>query len=151
MEKHQGSRIKLPNDEIMASFTHAQDAMVCSTEISRFLKTLPKGLEYNMALVTGKPVDETGSELFEEAKKRLRLLCRLGLGQMMHIDSNTKSLVHRDSEIPDMGDESLRILSENDFSLYTALRKILDAPTPNLRATISVKNWALARPRPIEK
>ena len=127
LEKHRGSKITQPNDEIMASFIHAQDAMVCSTEISRFLRTLPKGLEYNMALVTGKPVDETGSELFEEAKKRLHTLCRLGLGQMMHVDSNTKSLVDQESDIPDMGKESVRFVSESDFSLYTELWKILNA------------------------
>lgn len=153
LKQHQGSRIRLPNDEVMASFIRAQDALDCSIEISGFLKTLPKGLEYNMALVTGKPVDETGSELFEETKKRLRSLCRMGLGQMMHIDSYTKALVQGESELPDTDDESVRFVSDNDFSLYVTLWKILDAQMtdPEFRSEHFCKRLGLSRAQTYRK
>lgn len=76
IEKFNGKIVLQPNDdETMASFLSASDAIIAAMAIANLLQTVPANFEYRLALVSGTPVDEKGTDLFEETKKRVRNLC----------------------------------------------------------------------------
>lgn len=127
IQQYQGSKIIQPNDKVMASFVHATDAISCCLAAHLLLTTVPQTLDYNMALVTGKPVDEVGSDFFGEAKKRLQLLCRMGQSKVVHVDTGTAVLYQKGFDIPDMHDKNVKFISNNDFSFLENLYNILDA------------------------
>lgn len=126
IQKYQGSKIMQPNDKVMASFVRASDAISCCLASSRLLKAVLRNIDYTMALVTGKPVDEVGSDFFGEAKKRLQILCRMGQSEVVHIDTGTTVLYQKGSDIPDMNDKNVKFVSKNDFSFWANLYDILD-------------------------
>ncbi len=127
IQKYQGSKIMQPNDRVMASFLNASDALLCCLAASRLLKTEPRNIDYTMALVTGKPVDEVGSQFFGEAKTRLQMLCRIGRSKLIYVDSDTKALIIKDFEMPVEEGASVTFISTNDFSFLAKLYKVLDS------------------------
>lgn len=126
IEQHNGGVVMQPGDRIMASFIYASDAISCIVEVSDLLKKIPDAFDYNLALVTGKPVDEKGSELFEEAKKRLIMLCTIGLSNLVHIDMATRNLAQKESNSQDLNKTDVKFISTYDFSLYGTLWEILE-------------------------
>lgn len=125
--QYQGSKINHSNDKILASFIHATDAISCCLAAYRLLKTVPQILDYTMAIVTGKPVDEVGSDFFGEAKTRLQMLCRIGRSKLIYIDSGTKALIRKDFEVSVEEEALITFISTNDFSFLTNLYKVLDS------------------------
>lgn len=131
IQQYQGSKINQPNDKIMASFIHATDAISCCLASSYLLKTVPQALDYTMALVTGKPVDEVGSNFFGEAKARLQMLCRIGHSKVIYADWGTKALIRKGFEMPAEEEAVVKFVSTSDFLFYEALWEILDSQVPD--------------------
>ncbi|HET8737715.1 MAG TPA: nickel-binding protein, partial [Pricia sp.] len=123
--RHKGCIVMQPNDKIMASFVYAFDAISCALETSHFLESITDALDYSMAVVTGKPVDENGSEIFEEARKHLQMLCGFGQSKVVHIDTGTKTLARKGSYSPDWHEMNVQFVSAHDFSFFAGLWKIL--------------------------
>ncbi len=130
IKEHNGSRIVQPEDRILASFVDASQAITSLQALTKYLNSYDGQLEYNMALVTGKPVDEVGNELFEEAKKRLVTLSEIGKTNVAHVDSTTVGLARKTDKKQEEG-TGARILSQTDVSLFAKLWDILDAHIAN--------------------
>ena len=79
-----------------------------------------------MALVTGKPVDESGHTLFEEAQKHLVTLCEIGKAKVAHIDATTLGGTRKNGRLKEASGQEGRILSPSDLFLYSKLWDILD-------------------------
>lgn len=131
VDEHNGNRVVQPEDRILASFVDASQAIRAIQVLSEYLNSFDGQLEYNMALVTGKPVDENGSELFEEAKKRLVTLSDICKTKVAHIDSTTLGLARKADRQLESNDNSARILSRADLSFYSKLWDILDVHIVN--------------------
>ncbi len=129
--QYQGSNINQPNDHIMACFVYASDAIACSLAVSRLLKNVLPNVDYTMALVTGKPVDETGSDFFGEAQERLQILCRLGGNQTVHVDTDTEALLQNNFNKSDTEKGVVKLVSDGDFALFEALWKSLEGQISN--------------------
>ena len=131
IQQYQGSNVNQPNDYIMASFVHASDAIACCLTVSRLLKNVPMNIDYTMALVTGKPVDETGSDFFGEAQRRLQMLCRLGGNRTVHVDTGTEALLKNDLKTSDNEKIVVKLVSDGDFVLFETLWKTLGTEISN--------------------
>ncbi|RKN82288.1 AraC family transcriptional regulator [Ulvibacterium marinum] len=131
IRQYQGNNINQPNDYIVASFVHASDAIACCLTVSRLLKNVPMNIDYTMAVVTGKPVDETGSDFFGEAKKRLQMLCRLGGNRTVHIDKDTEALLQTNFNKSDTDKGIVKLVSDGDFVLFETLWKTLNHEISN--------------------
>lgn len=126
IKEHKGSRIVQAEDRILASFIDAGHAIGAIQVLSKYFSSFDGQLEYHMALVTGKPVDENGTELFEEAKKQLVTLSDIGKTQVAHIDSTTLNLYRKAHQPQEWSINNTRILSANDLSFYSKLWNILN-------------------------
>ncbi|MGB5821238.1 MAG: helix-turn-helix transcriptional regulator [Saonia sp.] len=131
IQVYHGNKVMQPDDKFIASFLNASDAISCSIEISHLLNSIPNNIEYNMALVTGKPVDEVGSTFFGEARKRLRTLCRIGLSKLIYIDAGTRALIQKETNTSEIDKKNLKFISKNDFSFLMTLYEILDSQILN--------------------
>ena len=78
IKNYNGNIVKIPSERVMASFIDAYDAVACSIEIAKYIETIEDKTIFSIGLATGKPVDEHGTDLFEETKKKAKVLSRLG-------------------------------------------------------------------------
>lgn len=125
IQKHDGMVVMHPDRKIMASFLHAQDAFLCQKSIVSYVKA-QDGVEFTLALVTGKPVDEMGTILFETASTQLRALCLLGGTGMVYIDVKTRSLFEKGLE-NDLGldKKQVKLIGAKDLNFFTKLQNMI--------------------------
>ncbi len=127
IEKYHGEITRRPqDDETMASFLLASDAMIAAMAIANLLHSIPDNFEYRLALVSGNPVDESGTNLFEETKKRLCILCQIGLSKVVYLDANTQALSRQESNTPKVKHTDVKIVDAHDFSFCEKLSQILN-------------------------
>lgn len=132
INKFHGKIVRQPNDdEIMASFLLASDAIIAAMAIANLLQTIPDNFEYRLALVSGNPVDEIGTDLFEETKKRVRTLCWIGLSKVVYMDAITEALSHKESNTPKINDAHVNIVNATDFLFCEKLSQILSKELNN--------------------
>ncbi len=125
IQKQNGAIVLDPNDDIIASFISAKEAIVCAIFISNLLKSISDNYEYRLALVTGNPVDEFGTNLFEEAKRKIRYLCKIGTNDIIYIDDVTKSLSDKEQNPPIIERKNFRVIKVVNFSFLEKLFSIL--------------------------
>lgn len=126
IENQDGKIVSQPDKKILVSFLHAQDGMYCLKSIISYLSQT-KTIEYNLALITGKPVDDTGSSLFQSTIHRLQTLCLLGQTRKAYVDSSTKSLFEKGlNNIEELDYGLIRIISVKDFSILEELSSVLE-------------------------
>ncbi len=90
IKKYKGNIIKSPSEKLIISFIDAFDALSCAVAVKEYFRSSdPKPL-FGIALSTGKPVDEHSTFLFEEARAKASVMCRLGLPQGICIDMGTQ-------------------------------------------------------------
>ncbi len=89
IRKNNGSLVKSPTRNLLASFIDASNAIKCSLEIVRYIEASGINAPFSIALATGKPVDEHTANLFEETKKKVGVLSRLGFEWGICMDSDT--------------------------------------------------------------
>ena len=127
IDKFHGTIVRQPNDdETMASFLLASDAIIAAMAIAKLLQTIPDNFEYRLALVSGNPVDEKGIDLFEETKNRVRTLCWIGLSKVVYLDAITEALSHKESNTPKINHAHVKIVNATDFSFCEKLSRILN-------------------------
>ena len=125
IKSHNGSIIPIPT-ELMATFVLASDALNCSKEIKNILERHVKACEYRLALITGRPVDEIGNDLFEDTKRRLSRLCMIGNTNEAYIDTDTLNLSKKESTNSEIESSDFNVLSEDAFLFLELLFKAIE-------------------------
>ena len=132
IEHHKGSRIIYPDDDVLVSFIFASNAILCAKAIHKLLISIPDNIEFNITLVSGKPVDETGDNMFEEAKKKVQYLCALGLKKTMYLDYETKILSDKERMSSQINMADFNHVKNEDFvfsfQLFDILENRIDQP-----------------------
>ena len=132
IEYHKGTRVIYPDDDIMVSFIFASNAILCAKAIHKLLMSIPDNIEFNITLVSGKPVDETSIDIFEEAKKKVQYLCALGLKKTMYLDSETKILSDKERMSSKIKTEDFNLVKNEDFvfsfQLFDVLEEKIEQP-----------------------
>ncbi|CAM4093494.1 nickel-binding protein [Zobellia roscoffensis] len=139
IDKFHGKIVRQPNeDETMASFLLASDAIIAAMAIANLLQTIPVNFEYRLALVSGSPVDEKGVDLFEETKKKVRTLCWVGLSKVVYMDAITEVLSHKESNTPKINHAHVKIVNATDFLFCEKLSLILnnELNDPNFKGDV---------------
>lgn len=125
IKSNNGSVIKVPNEKLMASFIDAYDAVVCSIEIVKYFETLKGKMIFSIALATGKPVDENSTDLFEETKKKVKVLSRLGFQLGICMDLDTKHSASRSKDISKIDIMGITQFNQTTFDEIEILDKVL--------------------------
>jgi len=132
IEQHNGVPIIQPDDDTMASFVFASDAILCALAINKILKPIQDNLEFVITVVSGKPVDEFGNNLFEETKKKAQYLSAVGLKKIIFIDTETKALSAKEPISPNVREEEFKTINNDDskflFQLFDVLNEKLYEP-----------------------
>lgn len=126
IEYHNGTRVIYPDDDILVSFIFASNAILCAKAIQKLLISIPDNIEFNISLVSGRPVDETGNNIFEETKKKVQYLCALGLKKTMYLDSETKALSDKERMSTKIKTEDFNLIKNEDFIFSFQLFDILE-------------------------
>ena len=126
IEHHKGSRVIYPDNDILVSFIFASNAILCAKAIHKLLISIPENLEFNLTLVSGKPVDETGNNMFEETKKKVQYLCSLGARKTIFLDSETKALSDKERISSKIKTEDFNLVNNEDFVFSFQLFDILN-------------------------
>ncbi len=130
IEHHNGVPIVQPEDDIMVSFIFASNAILCALAINGLLKSNPDNLEYTLTLVSGRPVDEQGNNLFEETKRKVQYMCSLGLKNTMYLDSEAKVLSDKERISSKIKQDDFKVLQNEDFIFLFQLFDILNHKLP---------------------
>lgn len=125
IKQHKGSLIKIPNKKAMASFIDAMDAVKCSNEISQKFKSTGAKIPYSIAVATGKPVDEHGNDLFEETKKKVRVMSRLGFELNICMDSDSILSAFKGENFNNSNTDGITIINQDAFLELQRLDSIL--------------------------
>lgn len=131
LEQFNGAIVLQPDDEIMVSFLLASDAILSALAVAKLLKSIPVNFEYRLALVSGNPVHENGADLFEDTKQKVKILCQIGLSQVIYLDATTKALSKKESNTPKINHKDIKIVGSTDFSFCEKLASILNAESTN--------------------
>lgn len=126
IEKYKGLPIIQPEEDIMASFIYASDAILCAIAINELLKPIKDNLEFVITLVSGKPVDEFGNDLFEETNNKAKYLQAIGLKEIMFIDTETMALSLKEPISPKIRQEEFKSINEQDFKFLFQLFEIFN-------------------------
>lgn len=101
--------------------------MLCLRALEVYLHTHPEDPEYSLALVTGRPVDETGRLLFEEANWRLKALCQMGQRGIAYIDEDTQRLFRKGlNGEPGLESSRYRFVNQKDLSMFRQLSDLFE-------------------------
>ncbi len=125
IKNYKGSVVKVPSEKLMASFIDASDAVACSIEIAKYLETLEGKMIFSIALATGKPVDEHSTDLFEETKKKVKVLSRLGFQLGLCMDLDTKLSASRSKDISKINITGITIVDQTSYIEIEKLDRVL--------------------------
>ncbi|MEN8250777.1 MAG: nickel-binding protein [Bacteroidota bacterium] len=126
--KNNGVIIPEPDNQIMVSFIYATDAISCAASIKKILGSKKDAIEFNLAVVSGRPVDEEGDNFFEETKLKVNILCSLGLSRKMYLDSATNLL--SDKESPERKEDQpgdFTLVKDEDLKLLMELSETINS------------------------
>jgi AraC-like DNA-binding protein len=153
IEQHKGVPILQPDDDIMVSFIYASNAILCALAIGKLLKSIPDNIEFNLTLVSGRPVDEQGNNLFEETKKKVQYLCALGIKKTMYIDSETKTLSNKERISSKIRKDDFKVVQNEDFIFLFQLFDILnkDLHHPDFNSAILSAHLGLSKSQAYRK
>ncbi len=126
IEKREGKVIVHPEDDIMVSFIHATNAILCAQDIYNILTVSGDNIEFNIAVASGRPVDEEGTDLFEQTKMKVRSFCSLGLVNNIYLDSDTKILSEKEHITEKFKGELFNIIQNDDAGFLFRLFEIMD-------------------------
>ena len=144
VQRHKGVLVVQPGNDIMASFIYSSSAILCAYAIEKLFKSIEDNIEFNLSLVTGKPVDEEGKNMFEETKKKVKFLCSIGLNKTMYIDVKSKELSSKEPKSPKVREEDFKIVTIDDFNFIFQLFEILNGKLEDPEFKSEGLNIALA-------
>ena len=123
---HDGVIVREPNSQIMASFVYATDAIKCALSIKNWFNSEKKSIAFNLAVISGKPVDEQGETFFEETKAKVNSLCSLGLNRKMYLDF--ESITLSEKEFPNQKEKhnEFTIIGKDNFEFSINLSEIIN-------------------------
>ncbi len=127
LKQHEGVVVLQPNEDIMVSFLLASDAIACAINISDLLNSIPDKYEFRLALVTGNPVDENRTDLFEETKEKIKMLIKIGLTNTIHIDVATKLIIDKVPNTPNFNSKIFKIISSRDFLIFKKMLNVFSS------------------------
>lgn len=125
VKKYNGSLVPIPEGQEMASFSVPLNAVQCAVEIARQLELISNKLEFRIALASGNPVDELGTDIFQETKEKLNILCNIGLHRFIYIDASTKDLANYEHQWAEIDYGHIRVITSGDFQFCGELYEIL--------------------------
>lgn len=125
IKQHYGVSVMQPDKDFLLSFVYASNAVLCALAIRKLLQSIPDHFEFALTLVSGRPVDEHGDNLFEETKKKAQCVCMLGRKNTLYIDSETKNLSEKEPISPNIRPEDFYILHKEDFIFLFQLYELL--------------------------
>ncbi|WP_149277303.1 nickel-binding protein [Pareuzebyella sediminis] len=131
IEKYNGSSVPLPEGQEMASFSVAFNAVQCAVEMARHLEVISNKLEFRIALASGNPVDEKGTDIFQETKKKLKILCNMGLHRFIYIDAPTKELANNERKMAEIDYGHIKVITSGSFQFCTELYEMLQTTYNN--------------------
>lgn len=148
-----GTTVPHPDQNILASFIHATNVVECALAILGFLKSLSNSIDYSMALVTGRPVDDEGTVLFEEVKNKAHYLCQMGVSQSIYLDEETKVLIQKESYASGLDYSAFKMMNKDDFRFAEALFKIIDEKRnhPDFKSELLGRNLGLSKAQAYRK
>lgn len=126
IEAYQGVVMLHPKDEIMVSFLFASNAILCAAAIGRWLKSISTGPEFTLSVVSGRPVDKQGNNLFEETKKKVRCLFELGAPKTMYLDSDTKAISDKEHITSIIKTDEFKLILAKDAQFLMRLFDLLN-------------------------
>jgi len=121
---YNGVVVREPNNQIMITFIYATDGISCASAIMKFINT-SNDLEFNLAVVSGKPVDEEGSAFFEVAKAKINKVCSLGLNKKMYLDKETILISEKEIQEPKEKLSNFTVLNNDDFVFSSNLHDVI--------------------------
>ncbi len=125
--EHNGVIVREPTNQIMVTFMYATDAISCASSIMELLVSASSKLEFNLAVVSGNPVDEEGTTFFEETKSKIKSLCSLGLNKKLYLDKQTIALSEKELQEQKEKQTNFTIVNNDDFAfsliLYNTIKK----------------------------
>ncbi len=121
IEANKGTIILQPNEDIMVSFVSASNAIQCAKKLTTLLKNSPSNFEFRIGMITGNPVDETGTKIFEETKKAVNQLCLIGSKNTIYLDEATRILSSKEGSNHTTSAKEFKILKKEDFNFINSL------------------------------
>ena len=121
-----GSVIALPGFEIMGSFVRSDNAVNTARAINELMNAGNEKTEHSIAIVTGRPVDEVGTQMFEDTKRHLQQLCLLGTEEKIYIDHSTVSLLEKEGKSAEQNISGFITLDEAALQFLTELFTKID-------------------------
>ncbi len=127
IENHKGSVVKLPlNHLFLVSFIDASDAILAALEIRSLFESFAHQLEYSLALATGKPVDEKGSDLLGETKNTVRTLAENRfVTNTVFIDLATQTSATKGWDELELESKSILVFNDADLSEIKRIEEVL--------------------------
>lgn len=120
-----GNVVKVPSKKVMASFINASDAIRCSMKIARDFEASEGLVSFSIALSTGKPVDEHGTDLFEETKTKVRVLARLGFELGICMDSDTELSAFKNGDVTKLDTNRITVIDQTAYDEMEKLDGVL--------------------------
>jgi len=143
LKQYNGNIVLQPNDDILASFILALDAVTCAIAISDLLRSIPEAYEYGIVLVTGNPVDDEGTTLFQETKEKIKILSEVSLINTIYMDMATKSLVDKVPNVPKFNSKIFKIITLEKFLLIKKILNIISSEIQSSEFDIDKLNTSL--------
>jgi AraC-like DNA-binding protein len=121
ISRHKGLIVREPTNQLMATFRYATNAISCAAALKKNFDSKPHELDFNIGVVSGKPVDATGETFFEETKNRAIELGSFGFNQKMYLDSESLSLAEKEPIKPYFKLSQFTLLHPEDFGFLKNL------------------------------
>ncbi|MEP3210740.1 MAG: nickel-binding protein [Maribacter sp.] len=125
IKNHNGNLVKIPSEKLMASFIDAYDAVACGLEIATKFQPLKGKTIFSIGLATGKPVDAHGKDLFEETKKKVHVLSRLGLQLELCMDLDTKLAAAKSTGVSKIDSTTITVVDRTSYAEIENLDRVL--------------------------
>ena len=125
IKRNHGNVVKGPTDEIMSSFIHASDALKGSLEIKEYFESLPNEIPFSVGMATGKPVEEQGTEMFQDTKRMVKVMSGLGFWLGICMDQNTRLSALRNDHPPQLDTTPIIVLDAPAYQEVERLHGVL--------------------------
>lgn len=125
IEKNQGVASEDKGDEVIATFTSAIQALMCSLEFKPVLGPKFQKLDLKTAIHAGEPV-ERGEELFGSTLRFGKFLFTLKKSNSIYISHTVKGLLESSNHQSLLEGESFKILNKLEEEFIVNLLKVLE-------------------------
>jgi AraC-like DNA-binding protein len=123
--KNSGIASEDNGQEIVATFTSAIQAVLCSLDIHNFLAQEIQNLDIRIGVHAGQPV-ETGKELFGAVLKFNKFLCDITKNDTILISNTVKNLLLCSNNSSLLGNEKIQNLFKADEEFIAELIEVLE-------------------------